>query len=193
MPDEDELTQAERERLDALPDEVPVPRGFEERVVAAARARGLVVDTPRQAVGTRRQLVRLGLAAGLFGSGLGVGLLGRRRGQESAAPEGGPLYLLLLYPGPGDLAGRPVDEESRVAEYAAWAGGLRRAGQLVSAERLKEEGLRLGSGAPEAWTSGPQGFFLVHARDDAEAEAIARECPHLRHGGRVAVQAVDPT
>jgi len=53
--------------------------------------------------------------------------------------------------------------------------------------------VRLGHGPPEAGATGPQGFFLVLARDDAEAEASARDCPHLRHGGRVAVQAVDPT
>jgi hypothetical protein len=37
------------------------------------------------------------------------------------------------------------------------------------------------------------GFFLIRARDHAQAEAIARDCPHLRHGGGVAVHEVDPT
>jgi hypothetical protein len=136
--------------------------------------------------------VRLGLAAGLFGSGVGAGLLLPRRGGGPGA-DGGPLYLLLLYPGPGFVGGGAADEQARVAEYAAWAGRLRRDGRLVSAERLKDGGRLLSGGAPAAVESGPQGFFLVRARDGAGAEAIARDCPHLRHGGRVAVHEVDPT
>jgi hypothetical protein len=37
------------------------------------------------------------------------------------------------------------------------------------------------------------GFFLIRAGSLDEAEAIARDCPHLRHGGRVLVRDVDPT
>jgi hypothetical protein len=38
-----------------------------------------------------------------------------------------------------------------------------------------------------------QGFFLVQARTLDEAEQIARTCPHLRHGGTIALREVDPT
>jgi hypothetical protein len=187
-----ELTEQERRAFDALPREASVPPGFEDRVVAAARAGALVEPTSRPGSPARRHLVRFGLAAGLFGSGLAAGLASRRGDRGSGAPEGGALYLLLLYPGADPVAGRPAGEAARVAEYGAWAGALRRAGKLVSAERLRKEGRWLGGGPHEESVAVPQGFFLVRARDDAEAEAIARDCPHLRHGGRVAVQAVDP-
>jgi hypothetical protein len=36
------------------------------------------------------------------------------------------------------------------------------------------------------------GFFLIQA-DSAEAYRIARECPHLRHGGTVQVRRIQPT
>ena len=193
MPDEEGLTDEERRALDALPGEAPVPHGFEDRVVAALRERGLVASGSRPEVRPRRQLVRLGLAAGLVGSGFGAGLLASRPEGGASAPDGRSLYLLLLYPGPHHAAGGRVDEEARVAEYGAWARRLRSAGQFVSAERLKDAALVLGGDVPGAAPPGPQGFFLIRARDGAEAEAVARECPHLRHGGRVAVQAVDPT
>lgn len=79
-----------------------------------------------------------------------------------------------------------------MAEYGAWAGRLHRASQLVGAEKLTHD-VRLleGSALVASPVPGPQGFFLIRARDLAEAEAIARECPHLRHGGRVSIQAVD--
>jgi hypothetical protein len=37
------------------------------------------------------------------------------------------------------------------------------------------------------------GFFLVRAATAEEAEAIARGCPHLRHGGTISLREIDPT
>ena len=37
------------------------------------------------------------------------------------------------------------------------------------------------------------GFFLVQVADSAEAFRIARECPHLKHGGTVQVRRIEPT
>jgi len=193
MNDEDELTEAERRALDALPAESRVPAGFEDRVVEALRARGLLDVTRQPSARPRRSMLQLGLAAGLFGTGLGTGLIAARYARTAPAPLPGSLYLLLLYPGSGFRAGSAADEAARVAEYAAWAGRLRRAGQLVSAERLKHDARLLEGDAPVASEPGPQGFFLIHARNVEEAESLARDCPHLRHGGRLAVQAVDPT
>jgi hypothetical protein len=192
MPDDDELTEAERRAIAALPAEGSVPEGLEDRVVASLRERGLLGATaPPATASSRRQLLRLGLAAGLFGSGLGTGLIAAHRAGP-AAQATGPLYLLLLYPGPRFVEGSAADEAARVAEYGAWAGRLHRASQLVSAEKLTHD-VRLleGSALVDSPVPGPQGFFLIRARDLAEAEAIARECPHLRHGGRVSIQAVD--
>jgi hypothetical protein len=36
----------------------------------------------------------------------------------------------------------------------------------------------------------PRGFFVVRARDFAEARRIAETCPHLRHGGRIVLRRV---
>jgi hypothetical protein len=192
MSDDDELTDAERHAIDALPAERGVPEGFEDRAVASLRARGLLAAAaPAATASPRRLVLRLGLAAGLFGSGLGTGLLAARR-SGPAAQATAPLYLLLLYPGPRFVEGGAADEAARVAEYGAWAGRLHRASQLVSAEKLAAHARLLeGSALVDSPVPGPQGFFLIRARDLAEAEAIARECPHLRHGGRVSVQAVE--
>jgi hypothetical protein len=74
----------------------------------------------------------------------------------------------------------------------------------VAAEKLGRESwrYRAGAGGPSAGERAevpagapgePTGFFLVRAGDLAEAERIARDCPHLRHGGEVALRPVDPT
>jgi hypothetical protein len=181
MTDDDDLTDAERRALAALAAETPLRAGFEDRVVDGLVARGLLTRTaPPLPARRRRTLVELGLAAGLFGAGFGTAFLARR-----GEPDGS-LYLLLLYPGPRFAEG---DEQARVSEYAAWAQRLRRAGQLVSAERLGDGGSLLPADAAVA-PPVPQGFFLIRARDSREADAIARGCPHLAHGGVVAVHAV---
>jgi hypothetical protein len=187
--DENDLTDAERRALRQLPAETPLPPDLEDRVVEALRGRGLLA-TKGAASGRSSRVLRLAGAAAVFAAGLGTGLFVSR--ARAPALEAGSLYLLLLHPGPEYAEGGPADEAARVAEYAAWAGELRRRGKLVQAERL-HRGAHVLHGGAAVPGEGPQGFFLVRARDLEEAEAIARTCPHLRHGGRVAVQAVDPT
>jgi len=64
----------------------------------------------------------------------------------------------------------------------------------VSAEKLKDE--------PSAWFGGEVsvvggdrlgGFFLIRVHDAAEARQIAEACPHLKHGGRVELRAIQKT
>ena len=36
-------------------------------------------------------------------------------------------------------------------------------------------------------------FFIIQAADSAEAYRIARDCPHLRHGGTIQLRRIEPT
>jgi hypothetical protein len=188
--DDDDLSDDERRALAALPREAPLPHGLEGRLVEALRARQLVTGgSPVRR--PRRRLLRLAVAAGLFTAGMGAGfLLGR---APASAPANGGLYLLLLYAGPGTVEAPPEEERARVAEYGAWAGTLRREGALVLAEKLETRAPVVEGAASSATAEAPQGFFLVRARDLEEARRIARACPHVRHGGRVTLQAVEAT
>jgi hypothetical protein len=131
----------------------------------------------------------LGLAAMLLltlGGAVGRGL--PRPTAPSPAREN-PRYLLLLFEGPAfdRVSSTGVD---RVAEYTAWARGLASRGQLADAAELSPIDQQLGP-MPERSSIGGQvisGYFIVRARDVAEARAIAETCPHLRHGGGVSVR-----
>ncbi len=197
--EEDELTAGERRALGALPSESDVPPGLEDRMVEALQGRGLVARPPTvRTMSVRRW--RLAAAAVLFVAGALGGWLARGLGGSghatSATPASAdPVFMLLLYPGPGYTAGGPADEDAKVAEYGEWAGRLAREGRLVHAERLHAAALVLEPGGRESPVADgqPQGFFLVRARSLDEAQSLARACPHLGHGGRVIVQAVNPT
>src|SRR5689334_22281192 len=99
-------------------------------------------------------------------------------------------YMLLLHQVPSyhmDLLREKMLEMTR--RYMAWAEGLRQKGKMVGGEKLTASGgrhVRVKDGKPVA-SDGPYaeakdvigGYFVLEAKDLAEAETIARECPHL--------------
>jgi len=171
-------------------DSVEPPAALEERVVGTLRARGLLRGGAGSAR-VRRLAPRwawpAAIAAGLL---LFVGgfALGRR---PAASTLGAQQYTLLLYEGP-EFNPSGVAEPDLVNEYSAWAGKLAARGQLVAGEKLGSQAWTLGSNGGAA-PAGPAGFFVIAVRDQSEALAIARTCPHLRHGGTVSVRPIEPT
>src|SRR5258708_38834956 len=75
--------------------------------------------------------------------------------------------------------------------YMTWAEGLGAKGKLAGGEKLTAGGVRhvkAQDGKPVV-TDGPYaeakdvvgGYFVIEAKEDAEAAAIAHDCPHLGH------------
>jgi hypothetical protein len=98
-------------------------------------------------------------------------------------------YMLLLHRLPStntDLPAGKVMELTR--RYYAWADEMRRKGKLVGGDKLagRVRHVRMRDGTPLS-SDGPYaeakdvigGYWVIEARDDAEADAIARDCPHL--------------
>jgi hypothetical protein len=187
--DDGDWTGTERARLQALARAEEPPSELEARVVRALRERGLIR-------GRRRQAWRVPAAAVVaFVCGVALGRAGLEgRGGRGAAP--GRSFALLLLPGAG-MEGGAAAESARVEEYRAWARGLAAKGQLVDGEKLKAQVKVLAPPSlpvPDGRADGGMlGFFLVRAATAEEAEAIARGCPHLRHGGTISLREIDPT
>jgi hypothetical protein len=99
-------------------------------------------------------------------------------------------YMLLLHQVPNYSADLPREKMLEVVKrYMAWADGLRQKGRMVGGEKLTAGGgrhIKVKDGKPVA-SDGPYaeakdvvgGYFVIEAKDVAEAEAIARDCPHL--------------
>lgn len=111
-------------------------------------------------------------------------------------------YLLLLHETPADL-GRitPAEMQEIIQAHQAWAGALAARGLLAGGEKLTDDGgrhLRRRDGQPLA-SDGPYaeahdvigGFYLVKAADDAAAEALAAECPHLQGSQWIEIRRID--
>jgi hypothetical protein len=182
----DESAGPDERVLQPTPLEAQPPAELERRVVAELRRRGLI----RGAAPERRRWALAAALALAFALGLVAGARFLPGGAASADSRAAQSYLLLLYePRPLDRAGVDL-----VAEYSAWAGGLAKRGQLVVAEKLSGEERRLPERESTAVRGdGPTGFFLIRAANLDEALAIARGCPHLAHGGELALRPIDPT
>ena len=167
------------------------PAALKDRVITTLLQRRLL----RRKSTARRWIGLVAAAIVLFAAGL---LVGRR---PRPAPEAtGPQFALLLYE--DSEYHRDMSQQAAIAEYSAWAHSVRGSGHAISGTPLDPrswvlhssgrdvEVLPRGVGA-EAGTM--SGFFIIGASSEAEALAIARTCPHLRHGGRIAVRPVIPT
>jgi hypothetical protein len=110
-------------------------------------------------------------------------------------------FLLSLQETPGSFRHlSPEEIQGVIQKYRAWSAKMREAGKLVGGEKLKEEGgkhVTLQKGKVVV-TDGPYseakevvgGFFLIQARDYAEAAELVRDCPHLDFG-RVEIREVE--
>jgi hypothetical protein len=99
-------------------------------------------------------------------------------------------YLLLLHQVPSYNTDLPREKMLEMTKrYMSWADGLRAKGKIAGGEKLAAGGVRLvkvKDGKPVV-SDGPYaelkdvlgGYFVIEARDQAEAESIAKDCPHV--------------
>ena len=99
-------------------------------------------------------------------------------------------YMLLLHQVPNYNMDLPREKMLEMTKrYMTWAEGLRAKGKIAGGEKLTAGGvrhIRLKDGNPVA-SDGPYaeakdvvgGYFVIEAKDQAEAEAIAKDCPHV--------------
>jgi hypothetical protein len=183
----DDVSAADRRIESGLARELVPPPEVEERIVRELASRGLIRPR-RRAV----PAAWIGVAAGLALLAAGF-LIGRGSAPKPAEPPA-PRYALFLLRGSEEGAPPAAEEAGRVEEYRDWARGLARGGRYVTGERLDDRSAHLGSGPSPALPAEEEvrGFFIVSASDFEDALAVARGCPHLRHGGRILVRPIAP-
>jgi hypothetical protein len=149
------------------------------------------------------------LVAGLVGFQVGT----HRGGEIELAPQGKGMsqrtFILLLHSDSTYSRGDPPKTNKELeGEYYGWAKGLGKETFVATNALVLNDGAWLGPpGAPAALRhcadglggacSPPgdriDGFFVIRAKNMAEAQQIASTCPHLKHGGRVEVREIETT
>jgi hypothetical protein len=173
-----ELTTEERATIEQLPREIP-PRGrLQHRVIQSLKDSGLIAHP-------RRILFAGAIAASIL-FGFVAGALAFR---PASAQSHGREFLLLLHAGAGSAEPEDLEIQRRIGEYTAWAKQLRHDGQLLGADKLKDDVTAIG---PAGAGGDPvEGYFRVTAKDPAEAMVIARSSPHLKYGGWIELREID--
>lgn len=112
-------------------------------------------------------------------------------------------FMLLLYDNPGNWPSvTPEEMQKVIAEYIAWSDKLGKEGKIEGGHKLKDEGGRVVrlQGAKHSVVDGPYaetkevigGYYLIKAKDYAEAVEIAKSCPQVKYGPKIEVREVDP-
>lgn len=174
------------EALKRLGEDPTMSSALEDRVVQSLRASG----TLRQSRRWRTWPLAAAAALACF-------LLGRQTAPArtvGASDTPGHKWMLLLYEDATFQGPTPGSEQEYVAEYRDWALNLRASKQLLDAAELLPARALLEPGGATQQTAGASnlgsltGYFIILAPTLEEARAIAQTNPHLKHGGRVAIQ-----
>jgi len=128
---------------------------------------------------------------------MGVSMAGLLARAQTPAKASGGVFILLLHED-GSFKNLP-DKEAQIAEYREWADKLGKAGQLVDAAKLQDNGMIVESKGQRKVTAaelpgtgnGVAGYFVVRAQDYDAAVKLALTCPHVKYGGRVIVRQLE--
>ncbi|HXD32813.1 MAG TPA: hypothetical protein VN643_16945 [Pyrinomonadaceae bacterium] len=188
----DELSSNERQAFAALPTEMAPPAFLEDRVVNQLKHSGVIRTMRKNWLPGYGQLAA-GFAIALVLFVVGV-FVGSKWNTKAAPPEEAGFILIVRNESAESGPKTPQEELERVKEYGSWARDLGGKGMLLGGEKLKDESRVLGP-KEEAYTKpvegGMGGYFLLPATSYDQALAIARTCPHLKHGGSVELRQID--
>jgi hypothetical protein len=106
-------------------------------------------------------------------------------------------FMLIFHGGQMD-APSPEEMQAEMGKWLSWIDKLRKTDQYVAGEPLTPGGKLVGGTGGKSVTDGPYtegkevvgGFFIINAKDIAEAVSIAKESPDLPRGGTVQVRQV---
>lgn len=111
-------------------------------------------------------------------------------------------YMLILHDTVGEFDDvSPSKMQAIIQKYGAWAKSLAERGLHAGGEKLSDDAgrhLKQENGSVTV-VDGPYaeakevvgGYFMVKAESLDDAEALARDCPHLEYGGRIEIRQVD--
>lgn len=109
-------------------------------------------------------------------------------------------FMLLLRGGDeGYQNFTEAEIEAMLGRYRQWASDLAQNGQLLDAFKLKDGGQMLKKRGTTVAVDGPftetketiGGYYMIHAADFAEAEALAQACPIFDVGGFVEIRKIE--
>ena len=95
----------------------------------------------------------------------------------------------------------PAEIQAIIGRYVAWADAMRAKNKLVAGDKLEDGGGRVlrREGGKVIAKDGPYaeakevvgGYYMIEAKNYADAVEVAKTCPHAHFGGTIDVREVD--
>ncbi len=180
------LSENEKKSLGESYADIIVPLDLEKKTIGELRRRGQFSNA--FAFNSYSRIASaLGLAIAIFFAGF----FSAKKFNDSA-PATTNKYLMLLY-NPENF----IKSNSHASEYGIWFRSMEEKGIMKAGEELKNEGWMITSGGSKNVTNENQsdsisakGYFILEAKTDADALAIASNCPHLKYNGRIELRPI---
>jgi len=104
------------------------------------------------------------------------------------------LYAMFLYN--NNVSGE--DEEQKINEYHEWLVNLKAQGKTAKGDKLEDNGMFVNKTEDQIAINNVEfnnsefisGYFIIEAADYDEMLAIAKECPHVKYGGKVQIRKI---
>jgi len=112
-----------------------------------------------------------------------------------------PQFMMLLHSEPSPEGSySPEEIQAVVQKYQEWSEKMGAAGKLAGGNKLANDAGKVLHGAETvSVVDGPfaetkeviGGYFVLEAKDYAEATELSRSCPHLAFGGTIELRQID--
>ena len=204
----DGLTQEEQERYESLAKDMMPPKFLEERIVNVLKEKNFIKSEELKQL---NRFIRIGLAFAsavillVLGAAVGAILFSNAENTANSVDENRARekneYVLLLRSSPEKpRETSPETIRQSVLEYSAWARKTAEQGHLLQGEKLKDEAkmlsrvngnLEIAGEEPDEAKKMVEGFFVIKAETYQQAVEIAKDCPHLKYGGKIEVREIE--
>jgi hypothetical protein len=190
---DDELTPELSQALRGLSSGPEPPAAIESRTAERLRTRGLLPAARHPGTVLLRWVAMAAACVILLAAGF---IAGVQHASVAGEPAGNRYVLFLITPADSEQPST-AHEADLVREYSGWARQQHSTGHLITGEKLSDVSFVLTGGAAggsqENSLDALGGYFIIIAKNMEEAMAIARTCPHLRHGGTIVIRPIVPT
>jgi|GEM_PF-1286002 len=183
---EDKLSDAERRLFDSLEKELQPPGSLEGKIVSQLYGEELIQNNKLKKR-YMRTILAIAAAVLIFIGGIYV----ERESSVSPVsinPERG--YMLILYEDQNFRAGDPA---TMAKEYGQWMQNTFARGVKITGQELDQRATVVGNGGQvtrmEPCNEGKiTGYFILEASSLEDALVVAKDNPHIKYGGTIAVK-----
>lgn len=164
------------------------PERLEREIITSLKSKGEIKEMTKI---NFTKTVSLSFAVILL---IAVSFIIGKRSATMPDDETKNLYAMFLYN--NNISGD--DEEQKINEYHKWLMNLQAQGKTAKGDKLEDNGMFVNKTANQIAINNVEfnnsefisGYFIIEAADYDEMLAIAKECPHVKYGGKVQIRKI---